>query len=99
MNGSSNPAAPVSPEYMARAMTRVRIFTPSGVVEGRYSHATGVRLSDSLRNAGSSERYILLTDVKIRSLEGESNDGRIDDAPFVLLRAEHASLIIPLDEE
>jgi len=97
MHGSSNPAA--SPEYMERAMTRVRIFTPSGVLEGLYAHAPGVRLSDSLRNAASAERYLLLTDVTIRSLEGESIDGGIAAAPFVLLRAEHASMIIPLDEE
>ncbi|HYM15087.1 MAG TPA: hypothetical protein VEZ14_05970 [Dehalococcoidia bacterium] len=56
---------PTSPEHFERARTRVRIFTASGLVEGDYSHAPGVRLSDSLRNAATNERYMLLTDVTI----------------------------------
>jgi hypothetical protein len=98
MDGSPNHTA-VSAEYLTRAMTRVRIFTPSGVLEGLYAHPAGVRLSDSLRNTASAERYNLLTDVQIRSLEGGAADGAIDSAPFVLLRSEHASMIVPLDEE
>ena len=99
MDGVSNHTAAPSAEYLARATTRVRIFTPSGVLEGLYAHPTGVRLSDSLRNSASSERYILLTDVRIRSLDGGGIDGEVDSAPFVLLRSEHASMIVPLDEE
>ena len=86
-------------EYMQKSKTRVRVFTPSGIVEGDYSHAPGVRLSDSLRNAATGERYILLTDVSIRSLQGDELDGGLSSAPFVLLSTSHASLLIPLGEE
>ena len=40
------------PEFVERQTSLIRVFTPSGIVEGQYHHAPGVRLSDSLRNAG-----------------------------------------------
>jgi hypothetical protein len=85
------------PEYLHKENTRVRVFTPSGIIEGEYPHPAGVRLSDSLRNAATAERYILLTDVTLRSLHGEPLDGGLESAPFVLLSTAHASLIIPLE--
>jgi hypothetical protein len=71
--------------------------TPSGVVEGFHSHPPGVRLSDSLRNASSAERYLLLTDARMRALSGEELPGTA--APFVLISTSHTSIIIPIDEE
>ena len=88
-----------TPEYLEKSKTRVRVFTPSGVVEGDYSHAPGVRLSDSLRNAATGERYILLTDVTVRPQDGQQQDSPSDAFPFVLLSTAHASLLIPLGEE
>jgi hypothetical protein len=85
-------------EYLPREKTRVRVFTPSGIIEGDYPHPVGVRLSDSLRNAATAERYILLTDVTLRSLQGEPLEGGLGSAPFILLSTAHASLIIPLGE-
>jgi hypothetical protein len=87
-----------SPEYLHKENTRVRVFTPSGIIEGDYPHPAGVRLSDSLRNAATAERYILLTDVTLRSLQGEPLEGGLGSAPFILLSTAHASLIIPLGE-
>lgn len=88
---------PTSPEHFERARTRVRIFTASGLVEGDYSHAPGVRLSDSLRNAATNERYMLLTDVTIAGTHAAADDAAAR-APFVLLNAAHASVIIPLED-
>lgn len=87
-----------SAEYLEKAKTRVRVFTPSGLVEGDYSHAPGVRVSDSLRNAASGERYILLTDATIRPLADDATGAPPSSAPFVLLSTSHASLLIPLEE-
>lgn len=96
-----NETAPVqSPlEHVERAKTRVRVFTPSGIIEGDYPHAPGARLSDSLRNSATGERYILLTDVSIRSLSGEPLEGDLGSAPFILLSTSHASVLIPLGEQ
>lgn len=93
------PSQDSGPEYLKREKTRVRIFTPSGIIEGDYPHPVGVRLSDSLRNTATAERYILLTDVTLRSVQGEPLDGELGAAPFILLSTAHASLIIPLDVE
>jgi hypothetical protein len=76
-----------SPEHVQRVSTRVRVYTPSGVVEGS-------RLSDSLRNAATGERYMLLTDVTLSSA-----GDRTDTATFVLISTQAASVIIPLDEQ
>lgn len=86
-----------APEYLQRQKTRVRIVTPSGVVEGYHSHPPGVRLSDSLRNASSAERYLLLMDASMHTLSGEEVPGTA--APFVLISTTHTSIIIPLEEQ
>jgi len=88
---------PQSPEYVQRSKTRVRIFTPSGVLEGDYAHPPGVRLSDSLRNVATAERYMLLTDVTMRTGNPEI-DAAVGTAPFILLNTAHANVIIPLGE-
>lgn len=88
-----------SVEQVQREATRVRVFTPSGIVEGEYHHPPGIRLSDSLRNAASSERYLLLTDVSIRSLSGGAIADDISSAAFILINTQHASVIVPLGEQ
>jgi len=85
-------AAP-HPEYVERASSRVRVYTPSVVLEGSHHHPHGVRLSDSLRNQVQGEKYMLLTDVDIIA-----NDGTRSTANFVLINSQHASVIIPLEE-
>ena len=85
------------PEYADRTATQVRIFTPSGIVEGKYFHAPGVRLSDSLRNAATSERYMMLTDVTVRALDGAA-DAIPETAPFILISSAHANMIVPLED-
>lgn len=80
------------PEFVERASSRVRVHTPSGVIEGSHHHPPGVRLSDSLRNQVMGEKYMLLTDVTI------SCDGRETTAPFVLVNTQHTSVIVPLEE-
>jgi hypothetical protein len=81
-----------SAEFVAKASSRVRIYTPSGVLEGLHHHPPGVRLSDSLRNQATGERYMLLTEVSITHL-----DGSFSPAEFVLVNTQHASVIVPLD--
>ncbi|MBI5284493.1 MAG: hypothetical protein HY874_05295 [Chloroflexi bacterium] len=88
-----------APDYMERKKTRVRIFTQSAIVEGDYSHAPGVRLSDSLRNAASGERYMLLNDVTIRTLHGDALAPDVASAAFVLINTAHATLVIPLESD
>jgi hypothetical protein len=78
--------------------TRVRVVTPSGVIEGNHAHPPGVRLSDSLRNAVSGERYMLLTDTVLRGLDGTPAAHEFERAPFVLVNASHASVIVPLED-
>lgn len=87
------------PEHMQRQQTRVRVFTPSGIVEGEYHHPPGVRLSDSLRNAATGERYMLLTDVTVRTADGAALEGNGSTAQFILINTQHCSVIIPLEEE
>jgi hypothetical protein len=91
-------SAPAATEYIERKKTRLRVFTPSGIIEGDHSHPPGVRLSDSLRNAVTGERYLMLTDVTIRSMAGDEIDGSVSSAPFVLINAAHANVLIPLEE-
>jgi hypothetical protein len=90
---------PGSAEYAEKQATRVRVFTPSGIVEGQYHHPPGVRLSDSLRNAATGERYMLLTAVTIRGVDGSAVADDISTANFILINTQHASAIIPLDEQ
>ncbi len=91
--------ASATPEFIERKATVVRIFTPSGIVEGQYHHAPGVRLSDSLRNAATGERYILLTDASLRSASGADVDESVRHTPFILVASAHASMIVPLEDE
>lgn len=88
-----------SVEQVQRESTRVRVFTPSGIVEGEYHHPPGIRLSDSLRNAASGERYLLLTDVSIRTLSGGAVADDISAAAFILINTQHASVIVPIGEQ
>jgi hypothetical protein len=86
-------------EFVERKSTLIRVFTPSGIVEGQYHHAPGVRLSDSLRNAATSERYILLTDATLRVVGGGDIDESVRETPFILIASAHASVIVPLEDE
>lgn len=99
MSATDTSAPALRPEYMERQKTRVRVLTPAAVIEGDFSHAPGVRLSDSLRNAGGGERYILLTDVTVCALDGSAAHESLAEAPFVLVSAAHASAIVPLGEQ
>ncbi len=81
-----------SAEFVAKASSRVRIYTPSGVLEGSHHHPPGVRISDSLRNQATGEKYMLLTEVSITHL-----DGTVSPAEFVLVNTQHASVIVPLE--
>jgi len=97
MNDLHAAAPTAAPGYLERTKTRVRVFTASGVLEGDYAHPPGVRLSDSLRNAATGERYMLLTDVTMRT-GSDGIDEEAGTAPLVLLNTAHASVIIPLGE-
>lgn len=90
MNQHSNLA---NPEFVERASSRVRVFTPSAVMEGSHHHPHGVRLSDSLRNQVQGEKYMLLTDVQITA-----QDGSVSSAGFVLINTQHTSVVVPLEE-
>ncbi len=90
--------APV-PDYAEKKSTKVRIFTPAGVVEGLYHHPPGVRLSDSLRNSATGERYMMLTDVTVRPLDGGGDPDAVPHtAPFILISSAHANMIVPLED-
>jgi hypothetical protein len=77
--------------------TRVRIVTAGGILEGNHAHPAGVRLSDSLRNAASGERYLMLTEVTLRQLDGTPVHVDLATAPFILVNTAHAQAIIPLE--
>lgn len=81
-----------SAEFVDKVSSRVRIYTPSGVLEGSHHHPPGVRISDSLRNQATGEKYMLLTEVSITHL-----DGTVSPAEFVLVNTQHASVIVPLE--
>ena len=81
-------------EFVERKATQVKVITPSGTIEGKYHHPPGVRLSDSLRNAATGERYIMLTDVVVTE-----HDGKASSAPFVLVASTAVSVILPLEED
>jgi hypothetical protein len=87
------------PDFAEKKATRVRIFTPAGIVEGMYHHPPGVRLSDSLRNQATAERYMMLTDVSVRPLDGRANGDVVPDtAPFILISSSHANMIVPMED-
>lgn len=91
--------ATILPDYLQRQTTRVRIFTTWGIVEGDYAHPPGVLLSNSLRNAGASARYLILTNATMRALDGSEMDPDAAYAPFVLVNPAQASAIVPLEAE
>jgi hypothetical protein len=87
------------PDFAEKKATRVRIFTPAGIVEGMYHHPPGVRLSDSLRNSATGERYMMLTDVSVRPLDGGANGDAVPEtAPFILISSSHANMIVPMED-
>jgi hypothetical protein len=85
-------------DSIQRVTTRVRILMDGAMLEGDHTHPAGVRLSDSLRNAASGERYMLLTDVTVRQLDGSAAHGDLATAPFVLVNTAHAQAIIPMEQ-
>lgn len=87
---------PSSPERVEREAARIVVCTPSGIFEGNFHHAPGVRLSDALRNAIVSDRHLLLTDVVVRADEGLART--VSQAPFVLISGAHTDVIVPVDE-
>ena len=97
MNATSMPVNPTI-DTIQQKTTRVRIVTAGGILEGDHAHPAGVRLSDSLRNAASGERYLMLTDVTLRQLDGSQVHADLASAPFILVNTAHAQAIIPLEE-
>lgn len=93
------PAAAPRADVMQRKATRIRVFTPSGIVEGDFHHPQGVRVSDFLRNASTGERYLLLTNVSLLSTTGAEIDGAASSAPFILINTQHTSMLVPLEDE
>jgi hypothetical protein len=82
------------PEYVDKVSSRVRVYTPTVVIEGAHHHPPGVRMSDLLRNQASGEKYMLLTDAKLTA-----PDGSRSEASYVLINTAHASVILPLEED
>jgi hypothetical protein len=97
MNATSVPVH-TSIDTIEQKKTRVRIVTAGGILEGNNSHPAGVRLSDSLRNAASGERYLMLTDVTLRQLDGSPAHEDLASAPFILVNTAHMQAIIPLED-
>jgi hypothetical protein len=95
---SLTPTAAHALDTIQQTTTHIRILTPHGILEGEHAHPAGVRLSDSLRNAASHERYLMLTNVTLRQLDGSPAHDDLACAPFVLVNAAHAQAIIPLGE-
>jgi len=94
---NSTLTATPSLDSIERKTTRVRVLTSAGILEGDHAHPAGVRLSDSLRNAATSERYLLLTNVMVHHLDGTQADGDLGVASFILVNTAHAHAIIPLE--
>lgn len=86
-----------SPEYVAKQVSRMRAFTPVGVIEGCFHHAPGGRLSDVLRNLSRGERYLVLTDLAVRPL-GSPDGEPVERAALGLLNLEQAALIVPIED-
>ena len=89
-------STPMTLGDMERVKTRVQVFTGAVLIEGEYSHLPGVQLSDSLRNASTAERYLLLHNVTIHSIDGRDVHQSASKAPFVLVNTSHASVVVPL---
>lgn len=85
-----------SPDHIARQMSRVGVVTPWGYVEGDFHHMFGQRLSDVIRRSPPSERYLLLTNVKVRSTNEALPE--IKELSFLLINVAHVGMIMPLQE-
>jgi hypothetical protein len=81
-----------------RKHTRVRVIMGGAILEGDHPHPPGVRLSESLRNAATHERYLLLNNVTIHQLDGSVAHGDLAAAPFILINVAQAHAIIPLED-
>jgi hypothetical protein len=81
-------------EYIEKVSTRVRVYTPTVMIEGSHHHPPGVRISDLLRNQATGEKYMLLTDAKLIA-----PDGAESHAGLVLINTAHASVILPMEDE
>lgn len=100
MNATSTPTAnPVTIDALDRKTTRVRILLNASILEGDHPHPPSIRLSESLRNSASHERYLLLTNVTIHNLDGSAAHGDLVNAPFVLVNTALTQAIIPLEEQ
>jgi hypothetical protein len=83
----------MSSEYIEKVSSRIRVYTPTVVIEGSHHHPPGVRLSDLLRNQATGEKYMLLTAAVLTA-----PDGAETRADYVLINTAHASVIFPLEE-
>ncbi len=81
------------PEYVDKVSSRVRVYTPTVIIEGAHHHPPGVRLSDLLRNQATGEKYMLLTDAVLTAPDGSEST-----AGYVLINTAHASVILPIGE-
>ena len=81
------------PEFVEKVSSRIRVYTPTVVIEGSHHHPPGVRLSDLLRNQATGEKYMLLTGATLIA-----PDGGQSQAEYVLINTAHASVILTLDE-
>ena len=81
-------------EYIEKVSSRVRVYTPTVMIEGSHHHPPGVRISDLLRNQATGEKYMLLTDVTLFA-----PDGAESHAGLVLINTAHASVILPMEDE
>jgi hypothetical protein len=81
------------PEFVDKISSRVRVYTPTVIIEGSHHHPPGVRLSDLLRNQATGEKYMLLTNATLAA-----PDGTASTAAYVLINTAHASVILPLEE-
>jgi hypothetical protein len=95
---NAGPAAPHALDAIQKTKTRVRILTGAGIIEGDQAHPAGIRLSEFLRNAASHEKYLLLTSVTVRQLDGVAAHDDLSHAEFILVNTAHAHAIIPLGE-
>jgi hypothetical protein len=93
------PAPERNPMFVERTSTRVRVYTPAGILVGDHHHAAGVRLSDALRNQVTGEKYMMLTNVEILRPDGTPMADGVGHAEFVLINTQHCSVVMPLDEQ
>jgi hypothetical protein len=81
------------PEFVEKVSSRIRVYTPTVIIEGSHHHPPGVRLSDLLRNQAAGEKYMLLTAATLTAPDGVQSQ-----AEYVLINTAHASVILTLDE-